>query len=94
MIIVQPAPSACEAPSGDQALSRQLQAVLERQPWFSDGTAQLFVADGVVTVEGLLADDAFGQALCTAARSVAGEENVRDELIRVGTVSGCALATG
>ena len=93
MIIVQPAPSACKAPSEDEALSRQLQAVLEQQPWFSDGTAQLFVADGIVTIEGFLADDGFGQALCAAVRGVAGEGNVRDELIRIDALSGCVLAT-
>lgn len=47
---------------------QRLQADLERQQWFSEGTAQPVVAGGAVTIEGLLADDAFGQAPCAAMR--------------------------
>lgn len=94
MIIVRPAPPACGTQNSDEALSQRLRDALEQQPWFSNGNAQVLVVDGVVTIGGFLADDAFGQALCAAVCSVAGAGSVRNELIRIGTVSGCALATG
>ncbi len=94
MIVITTKPAApAQTPSDiDLALSRTLRQALERQPWSADAPAQLFVTDGVVTVEGFVADEAFAAALCAAARDVAGANNVRDALIRVDAVAGCVLA--
>jgi osmotically-inducible protein OsmY len=51
----------------------------------------LFVADGIVTVEGFVTDEAFAQALCAVARDVAGADKVCDGLMRVDAVSGSVL---
>ena len=91
---VTPTGSPAGADGSDVALRQRLQAALERQPWYADATAQLFVEDGVVTVDGLATDEALAQALCSVARGVAGADKVRDALIRVDAVSGSALALG
>ncbi len=93
MIVVTTKPDAVARRSrrNDLVLSRTLRQALQRQPWYADASAQMFVTDGVVTVEGFVADEAFAEALCALARDVAGAGNVRDALIRVDAVAGCVL---
>lgn len=91
IVTIKPAAPVRRAPGSDLELSRALRQSLERQPWYADATAQMFVADGVVTIEGFVSDEAFAGALCAVAGDVAGASNVCDALIRVDAVAGCVL---
>lgn len=68
------------APYDDGAIRERLLAHLDQQQWAPAGAIDIAVADGVVTLSGVITDDRQRQALCVAAENIPGVKKVEDRL--------------
>jgi CBS domain-containing protein len=69
--------------STDASIRERLLSELKRQPWAPVDGIDVAVADGIVTLSGVLTDDRQRQAICVAAENVAGVKKVEDRLVWV-----------
>lgn len=65
-------------PGNDAEIRERLLAHLSEQPWAP--AIDVAVADGVVTLSGMLTDERQRQALCVAAENIPGVQKVEDRL--------------
>ena len=68
--------------TGDAAIRQQLLARLGREDWWHDETANVFVADGTVILQGLFRRQAERRAARELALATPGVRAVRDDRIR------------
>jgi CBS domain-containing protein len=73
-------PKATPAPLDDAAISSQLEAELNRQPWIARGSVESSVESGVVVLSGTVKDVRQRTALRVAAENIPGVKRVVDEL--------------
>jgi CBS domain-containing protein len=73
-------PKAAAAPLDDAAISSQLKAELDRQPWIARGSVEPSVENGVVVLSGTVKDARQRTALRIAAENIPGVRRVVDEL--------------
>ena len=64
----------------DEGLRAAVEAALRRQPWAARGMVTIVVTDGVVSLEGVVFDEAEQAAIRVAVETVPGVKSVRDNL--------------
>jgi CBS domain-containing protein len=76
-------PKAPPAPLDDAAISNQLKAELDQQPWIASGSVKPSVENGVVVLRGTVKDTRQRIALRVAAENIPGVKRVVDELCEI-----------
>jgi CBS domain-containing protein len=74
------APKEAPAPLDDAAITSQLKAELDRQPWIAGGSVEPSVENGVVVLRGTVQDARQRTALRVAAENIPGVKRVVDDL--------------
>jgi CBS domain-containing protein len=73
-------PKGTPAALDDAAITSQLKAEFDRQPWIAKGSIEPTVEDGVVLLNGMVKDARQRTALRVAAENIPGVKQVIDEL--------------
>lgn len=84
----QPIPGRSTANVDDETIRRSLVAELSRQRWWHGGWENVSVSAGVVTLDGLVENDAWRLGARVAAENVPGVVGVRDHRVLSSSVSG------
>lgn len=79
---------------GDAAIRERVLAEFAKGEWAPRVGFSVVVADGVVTLDGVVSDDKERAALRVAAENVAGVKKVLDRLVWVDAVSGTVIDAG
>ena len=85
------APGAPQIPHSDAEIRRRILAEFDKYPWALGGVNDAMVANGTVTLRGVIGDERQREALKIAAENVPGVKKVVDHLIWVEPVSGMAM---
>jgi CBS domain-containing protein len=80
-----------EASATDGAIRDAVRAELTHSKWASAHNVTVTVQDGVVTLEGVLFNEALRPALCVIAENTDGVKSVEDHMVWVEPVTGAAL---
>lgn len=75
----------------DAAIARRIVSELDAKPWTPRATMSVEVRDGVVTLRGVLLDDAVRDALVVLAENMAGVVRVQDQLTTVEPMMGTVV---
>jgi CBS domain-containing protein len=76
-------PQSAEVTTTDAAIADQLTAELKRQSWAPTGSVKFVVENGIVDLQGVIADDRQRTALRVAAENIPGVKQVRDHLLEI-----------
>jgi len=72
----------------DKEIQAAIMAELDRQKWTPGGSIRIGVVDGVVTLDGAIADDSLRSGLKVLAENIPGVKKVRDRLAWIEPNSG------
>lgn len=64
----------------DESLRTQVEAALRQRPWAGRGMVTVVITEGVVSLEGVVFDEAEQAAIRVAVENVPGVKSVRDNL--------------
>jgi len=90
-LLVKKIAAAPQAASDDAAIRNALRAELEDTKWANAHNVTVSVHDGVVSLDGVLFNEALRPALRVAAENTQGVTEVEDNMVWVEPVTGAAL---
>jgi BON domain-containing protein len=64
----------------DDSIRKQILSHLDQQKWGPVGAIDVVVANGIVTLSGVITDERERQALCVLAENIPGVKKVEDQL--------------